>query len=241
MCPVCLGPNETVHHVCLCTDHRTRLQWIQSVEKCAVALNKAGTDPAIITVICQRLMAFGSRTARRFTLPAGTSEAIRTAVRDQDRIGWQQFLRGRLSKRWVDAQELWIIACSTKWKRSSSRWATKAVEATLEITWELWQHRNRVLHHPNHPWKQEKIKDINETIIREVSMYQECAYLEIDRHLFQHDAQHMVDNYSTAQKEQWVQSVCMARLRKTQTQELTMKSSRTLFENWLSRGGVQAE
>ena len=72
-------------------------------------------------------------------------------------------------------------------------------------------------------------------------MYQEGAYLEIDRHLFQHDAQHMVDNYSTAQKEQWVQSVRMARLGKTHTQELTMKISRTFFESWLSRGGVQAE
>jgi hypothetical protein len=56
-----------------------------------------------------------------------------------------------------------------------------------------------------------------------------------DRRLFRATAEHMLATYSAERKQQWIHSVWMARLRKTQTQELSMKSSRLCMENWLSR------
>jgi hypothetical protein len=106
LCPICLNLNKTEHHICLCQSHQIHLQWIQLAEKCMVALNKAGTDPEIITVIWQRLVSFCSRTAHRFsTLSARTSRTIRTAVRDQESIGWQRFLCSRFSKQWINAAQ----------------------------------------------------------------------------------------------------------------------------------------
>jgi hypothetical protein len=47
-----------------------------------------------------------------------------------------------------------------------------------------------------------KIKDINKAITKEVRTHKKTDYLKIDHHLFQSTAHHMLDRYSTAQREQ---------------------------------------
>jgi hypothetical protein len=60
---------------------------------------------------------------------------------------------GRLSAAWTDAQDQWLVQISTRWKLSSARWAKNTVQGIWEILWDMWLHRNSVLHHPQHPWK----------------------------------------------------------------------------------------
>jgi hypothetical protein len=81
---------------------------------------------------------------------AGTAKAIRITVRAQDAIRWNQFLRGGLSHLWMDAQELWLVARTTRYKKSSLLWMSWTVEAALQISWEMWEHRNAVLHPHTH-------------------------------------------------------------------------------------------
>ena len=42
---------------------------------------------------------------------------------------------GRASKKWKDTKDEWIVMTSTKWKRSSQRWFTKALIAIWEVHW----------------------------------------------------------------------------------------------------------
>jgi hypothetical protein len=56
-----------------------------------------------------------------FAILVGTPRVIKLTARDQDAIGWNQFMQGRLSTLWEDAQEKWISANTTKYKRSSAR------------------------------------------------------------------------------------------------------------------------
>jgi hypothetical protein len=143
-------------------------------------------------------------------------------------------MRGRLSMLWEDAQEKWIIANATKYKRSSARWMTNTVKTVLEMTWEMWDHRNTVLHHPDHPRKRQRIQSLNDTIQEEFDNWRPAAFLVIDHRLFRSTAKHMIDEFSQEKKEQWIESVDMARLRCSQSKSQALSSSRLFMHNWLS-------
>ena len=109
------------------------------------------------------------------------------------------------------------------------------VVATWEVSWEMWDHRNKVLHDPAHPWKQRDIRNLNEWIEQETLGYEESSYLPKDRRLFCRTAENKIEHYSVAQKKQWIQSVEMARLRKIHAAS-AYSSSRILMRNWLLQG-----
>ena len=88
----------------------------------------------------------------------------------------------------MDAQNELIIMTSTKWKRSSTRWMFKAVVEIWEVCWKQWEHKNTILHHDQHPWKQREIKDIDEQIHEYRNQYQSALYLPRDQTLFKHSA-----------------------------------------------------
>jgi hypothetical protein len=231
LCPLCLLPNETAPHVLFCTDHRARNQWIQSITKLEIALAKARTDPAIIKCIGQRLLALRFNNARRYSPNRGTTE-VRRALAEQDLIGWVPFLRGCISRKWEDAQDKWMVARATKWKRSSARWMQKLTVATWEVSWEMWDHRNSILHDPLHPWRQQELSDLNEQISRETLAYEESGFLPKDRRLFNHSAEHKIKNYSVKQKRQWIRSIDMSRIRRNRS-SAPSSGSRILMRNWL--------
>ena len=97
----------------------------------------------------------------------------------------------------------------------------------------MWQHRNGVLHHPSHPWRQKLIKDRNSRIEEYFASFCEAEYLLADHRLFLSTAEHMLQHYSEEQKQQWLESVAMARMRSTQTHDTSMTSSRLFMQNWL--------
>jgi hypothetical protein len=155
----------------------------------------------------------------QFSIPAGTAKAIQIAVRAQDAIGWNQFLCGRLyCLMWMDAQELWLVTHATRYKKSSSLWMLRTVEAALQISWEMWEHHNTVLHHAKHTWNLQRIKNLDDCILQEASSYCEQRFLLADWSLvFQAFAEHMIETYLAERKQQWIHSVWMTRLWKTQT------------------------
>jgi hypothetical protein len=97
----------------------------------------------------------------------------------------------------------------------------------------MWQHRNGVLHHPSHPWRQKLTQDLNSRIEESFALFCEADYLLVDRRLFLSTAEHMLQHYSEEQKQQWLESVAMARMRSTQTHDTSMTSSRLCMKNWL--------
>jgi hypothetical protein len=229
-CPICLQPNETIGHIMSCPDIRARLHRAQAIDNLIITLKKIKTDPAIISAIHSRLL--HRQPTRRYT-PSGQPSAVDKAFQDQDLIGWDQFRRGRVSKKWEDAQELWLVAVSTKWKRSSALWLQRLLVAIWDMSFEVWEHRNSILHHPLHPWKQAVIRDRERRIKDEFRAYEPAQYLPSDRRLFLSSAKHMLQHHSVAQQEQWLESITMARMRRTQTRVTAMTSSRLLMRNWL--------
>ena len=169
-------------------------------------------------------------------MPGSLPTTVKHAVQEQDALGWTQFMRGCLSKKWEDAQEWWIIRNSTKWKRSSKKWLTKLIQAIWEVSREMWEHRNGILHHPLHSWTRKLAEDLAAQITREFEDYDPSHFLPLDQWLFCSSAEHMLTHHSRERQEQWIQSVTMARMRMTQTQTLVLTNSQLFMQNWLMQG-----
>ena len=71
----------------------------------------------------------------------------------QSIIGWKNFLYGRLSPKWEQHHAL-IIPSDNNYK--SKRWVTQLIRKLWNTAWDLWEHRNGILHDKNHPWKIEE-------------------------------------------------------------------------------------
>jgi hypothetical protein len=104
----------------------------------------------------------------------------------------------------------------------------------------MWEHRNGILHHPDHPWKIKIAEDLNSRLIEAVESFQKTRYLPCDRRLFDVTSERLLQ-YSTTQKEQWLESIYMARMRKTQSSDQSMLNSRLFMQHWLTAAGTQGE
>ena len=133
-----------------CPADSARTQWEKAIEELEDTLVTLRMNPAIITVWKSRLL--GWQDNKRFPFSQfSLEETTHRAINEQDSINWRNFLMGRLSLKWIDAQQEWIVMTSTKWKRSSTRWMLNAIVAIWEVYWKQWEHKNTILHHDQHP------------------------------------------------------------------------------------------
>ena len=75
-------------------------------------------------------------------------QEIQKAINQQNKIGWDHFIRGRISGQWQIAQKLLL---KTKHR---SRWPTLCIKSIKEATQKIWEIRNLIkfgtkLNHPN--------------------------------------------------------------------------------------------
>jgi hypothetical protein len=76
----------------------------------------------------------------------------REAALVQDRIRWTNFMLGRMASEWASAQQAYLDHLG---KRKTGKRCLIAITAKLLKTFlGMWDHRNSIMHHKDHPWKQ---------------------------------------------------------------------------------------
>jgi len=62
---------------------------------------------------------------------------------DQEQIGWDRMMDGWLTRGWRDHRErIWKHAKSRK---LSLRWTLALIQKLWDVSWDMWDHRNKVL------------------------------------------------------------------------------------------------
>ena len=132
------------------------------------------------------------------------------ATADQDEIGWQHFINGRISKLWRLAQEEWLSRVATRWKTTGSRWAKEVTKAILELNWSMWEHRNHIYHDPQHPWNQQNHREVQQQIRDQFDHYSRELFLPADRWLFEKTPVHTLLKNEPDFLSNWLTSVSAA-------------------------------
>jgi hypothetical protein len=181
-CPRCGDINETARHVVECKGTGADLIFELATQKLEAHLTTIDTAPTIITAIMTRI-----RQWRKY----GDNHLPRLRQRDlygshhatdeQDKIGWCNFLLGRMSKKGSDSQQKYID--SLKRKNSGRRWTSSIIQKALDIAWDMWEQRNNINNNSMHPRRAADMEKIKAKL-RDLYAKGYLHLLQIDHHLF---------------------------------------------------------
>ena len=138
-CPRC-GEPEDAPHVWTCKDPEARDIWSKAIASIELLLRKLNTDPTICHIIILYLTGWQTGEDILYTPPS----ALEAAVQEQNQIGWNRFFEGWLSSQWVIAQQHYYSV--TKSNKTGRRWVIAIIQNLWDTAWDLWEHRNEVLH-----------------------------------------------------------------------------------------------
>ena len=140
-CPICHSPDEDNFHILTCPSASTFRSTL--IVQFHTWLNAQHTDPCIISFLCNSLQTW-------FFNPTSTNTyyssdpIISSAYNAQSKLGWYAFLCGYISSALVTAQAVYYLESGSR--RSATRWGSHLIAQAWNITFQLWDNRNNILH-----------------------------------------------------------------------------------------------
>ena len=142
-CPRCGMANEDTTHILKCPSASARKVWKQSILSLDEWLVKKKTCPDLRKLLMHMIRRW--RMGLEVTYLATCKfEWCEDVYKTQKMIGWKQMMGGCVSLEWAKAQDIYF-----KWmgmRRTGKRWVVSLIKKLWEISWELWDDRNSVLH-----------------------------------------------------------------------------------------------
>ena len=105
-------------------------------------LVRAYTLPDLEEVLCERLTAWRNNVAP--TLEASHFLGLRVTIDAQDRVGWQAMLEGLPVHGWAEVQHRYLVRREKR--RTGKRCLSSIIQKFWGVAWDLWDHRNSILH-----------------------------------------------------------------------------------------------
>ena len=224
-CPLC-KEQETARHVWRCRAPSAMKVWKASLSTLQAQLGRLHTAPEVIEAILSRLTKW--KTGANFPAPQYSFPYLNEAIRSQDRLGWDSFLEGTLSKQWRVTQDYYLA--HVKSPRTSRAWATALIRKAQMVAWSLWQHRNRILH-------DEAALDEDTAIQVDADIRQEFItgsqlLPRADRGLFKPGVDRVLTR-NLGRKQKWLQQVQAARANWHSQAHPTWPPERIVLLRWL--------
>ena len=151
LCPCCLQHKETQFHFYRCpaeSKDKWRSAFIQTIKDTCQSLGivKALIDIMIAGVSCF----FNGDVENKSTchlFPHIFPAQYRDLIKQQNAIGWLNFIRGRWSKEWAKLQHEETKKLLRNGKKTiKGNWIVKVSNAMWESFWVAWEERNQALH-----------------------------------------------------------------------------------------------
>ena len=230
-CPRCSVAQEDPVHILACPALSTSVIWNTSLVKLQTWMESTKTMPALQEAILMRLRQWKGETNDN---PQWTTRyGLREAIRCQDELGWYNFLMGRISLHWKAVQQRYY-----EWlgkRNTGKKWATALIQKVWDVSWDMWDHRNDVRLNTITPAKRRRITALNRLVADEYDRGTEG--LRVKDHHWLSKPQATIIQYDYKRKEQWAESIQLARVRfsnQAEHESDTTRRQRELLTNWLA-------
>jgi hypothetical protein len=134
--------DEDATHVWKCRGSGSDEVWDKAMANFKHELVKAFTLPDLAEVMCDRLTSW--RNDVEPSTQASSFLGLRATIDAQDRVGWQAMLEGLPVHGWAEVQHRYLVW--RKKRRTGKRWLASIIQKLWDVAWDLWDHRNRILH-----------------------------------------------------------------------------------------------
>jgi hypothetical protein len=201
-CPTCAADHEDDDHVYQC-QHITRTQWRTSIlDKIQDKLGPI-LDPDLMAIIRIGLRSYFEDSPPDFSerFPQGySSTPYNDVITQQNAIGWDHFIRGKVSKEWQQVQ--YQYAKRYGMLKQSEGCMLGLIKLMANLSFQLWELRNKCRHGHDHASKQQSLYEQAHREIR--CLYQlKSLVLPQDHDLFRHSVdEHLTETVS--QLRSWI-------------------------------------
>jgi hypothetical protein len=191
-CPRC-DEEETAEHVWRCQHTEAKQKWEQHMQELRRLLNQLLTPTTITNVIIEGLNGWrnGIDTIFNSRTPSGKMGITQSAV------GWKHFFEGRMHKEWKIQMIRYYKEKGER--RSGNRWASALIRKMWDTAWDLWEHRNGILHDKSNGYDNMKLNEK----IEELWAHPSLRNIASIRQLINGTVED-VQGRSSHQKQQWV-------------------------------------
>ena len=156
-CPRCNKPNEGTTHVIQCQHELAVELKEEEVEDLTQWMMKEKVEPQLIYIIRTILLHWGNQKEVPVLQEHNTASQ---AFRQQQTIGWRNFIEGFWSKKFLQCQEEYFTQIGVP--KSATLLLSKTQRRIWLIAWRLWTDRNTHLHdsrHSIHPQQEDHLHD----------------------------------------------------------------------------------
>ena len=178
-CPCCNSPDETFEHILQCKAPAV----VTARDKASTKLRSIpqARESLAWKVLYQALLnwlQFGNKMTHpcldNYFLKPGQRTLLETALKDQDKIGWDFAMRGYLSTSWV-TMEAYGKNDPTQTRQS---WLKAIIKALWRFNKTMWTHRNSILHSNEIPLRELRESSVNSLIRSLYDQQQDFAVLD---------------------------------------------------------------
>ena len=201
-CTACKTSIESCDHLYQC-GNQSRSAWRDlTVREMQNKMTSIDTEPTLVRLILQGICLAhqsSTETLDEFDYP----NSYHPAIRAQNKIGWQHFLRGRWSTEWTSLQRHHLLITGiTDNRTSSDKWAPTLISTYWRYWLRLWQLRNEQTHGAD---SSEQATRKREQIHREMDQLYSLknSVLSCDRDFF-HDNLDKHKSMYTSQLQTWI-------------------------------------
>ena len=157
---------------------------------------------------------------------------------EQDHIGWKLFMEGCISTEWKGIQQTYF-----RWlgrRNTGRRWAELLITKLLGISWDMWDHRNRVRHAPNNPRQRKARSALDAAVTSELQLGRGILPTSLWYH-FDYSIPALLAKPTDAKKN-WLQLIeagrrfALAQALGLPSAEVSYRAERDALRYWLSTG-----
>jgi hypothetical protein len=222
-CPRC-GAYENSEHILRCITADTTKRWTQHMTDLENMMTGLRTCPTVKTEMIQGLTQWRLQQQE---------EDMPGNPQSQQQVGWRSLLEGRPALEWrIRQQQYWTS--KGLHQGSTKRWMTQILLKLISIAWDLWEHRNGILHNKECHLLSEQI---DQEIWQIIARIKKTTYLKLPRRLQRMTAnpQEVIQKDLTYKK-QWVLVVTAGferELRRDQQENKELRQQQRGLRAWL--------
>lgn len=204
-CPNCGIPGERACHLNLCPDAGRTQLFREGVDELQQWMDRTPTHHELAEWIPRYV---GNRGRVLFTALGPLSYDMQCIAEEQDDIGWDKFLEGRITRRIGLLQEVFLQESPTK--LTLRRWMSQFITRLLNISHSQWIYRNITLHHTTAGVFQQRER---QALVREIEHHLNLPAEEVpDSHQFLLEIDlNNLSNMDTPGQEYWLLAARAAR------------------------------
>ena len=232
-CKRCNGAIEDIDHLFTCTAYTATQDRHIALTTFIEWMISAKTSPFIMMTIIDT-MKLASTATFVSQCPAQCHPSIIDAAKEQDMIGYGNFLSGRISAKWKVAQQEYLRLAYPDGRYTGQTWAGGLVRNLGAYTKLIWVRRSAEIHEDDDlEWRYQTEKELNDNI-QQLFSVGISGVARDERFLFDIELERLLSLPITA-KRQWIDAVTAAQDFYEDRTQPEIEIMQRFMERWRAR------